>query len=481
MTGNLTMRQKVNAATSERLPCRGTPRRRRRGVTSALAMIFMVLIAALAIGFYSSITTSTAVAQNDQKGSRALVAAESGIQFMRLQFAHVRIPPQTTAAQLLTELRADLAADPQLGGNLGSNTVGLANETISIPAEAGEIILTDPSDRSGFSVKITKVSATGVNRIICTVTGHSGTERAHRTRDVRLNFIRQELPSTILQNAIAAQGKVSIMKGLIGGFGVPDPIANVLSTGTTAPAVAVSGGTLGGDIGVVGSGLVSVTGGSVSGQTDPTTIQNNHVKLVPPPEFPYVDTTLFAPYATNTYTGSGSILQNVRIPAGTNPKFTGGVTVQGILYIESPNQVEFVGNASLAGLVVFENKGTSATNSIKFGGNATVTAVPPDPIFNPLRPITGIAILAPTAAVTTTGSTDSYFKGNVIAGNFNELGSATIMMDAGSIVAMNTGTAATFNGNTVRFMSVGALNPPSMGVKYTARFVPIDGTYAEMD
>lgn len=468
----------LNAATRS-YPMSRRPQR--RGITAAMAMIFMVLIATLAIGFYSTTTTSQSLAQNDQKSARALLAAESGIQFMRLRLAHVRIPPTTSADTLLSELHADLAADVTLKGNLGTQTVGLANDTISIPAEAGGIILTDPSHRSGFSVAITKVNPAGTRRIICTITGHSGTGRYHRTRDLQLNFVREELENILLEKAVAAKGTVTIMKGLLGGSGVPDTIASVMSTKSTSPAVSMSGGSVGGNIGIVAPGLASVTGGSVHGQTDLTTIMDNHVAVIEPPEFPYVDSALFAGYATNTYTGSGSTLQNVRMPAGTNPKFAGNVTIQGILYIESPNVVEFGGNASLAGLIVFENKGTSGTNSIKFGGNATVSPLPPDAIFDPLRSISGIAILAPTATVTTTGNSDSYLKGNVVAGTFNELGSATIRMDQGSILTLDPGNSATFNGNTVRFASTGSSNPPSLGVRYTTKFIPDNGTYAELN
>src|SRR5688572_31399751 len=99
-----------------------------RGITSAIAMIFMVLIGALAIGFYATITTSTAVSQNDQKGARALIAAESGVQFMRLQLARVKIPPTAaTTADMITELHKDLKAALETTGNMGPHTVGLAS------------------------------------------------------------------------------------------------------------------------------------------------------------------------------------------------------------------------------------------------------------------------------------------------------------------------------------------------------------------
>ena len=454
-------------------------RGRRRGITSAIAMIFMVLIGAMAVGFYAMVTTSTAVSHNDQRGAQALIAAESGIQFMRLQLARVKIPPTASSTNdMMFELHKDLKAALETTGNLGAHTVSLVNNVITIPAEAGKTIETDSGTRSGFRVLIE--AKTG--GIVCRCTGYSGVGRYRRDKSVALDFIRQELPSSLLDNAIAAKGTVNIQKGIIGGVSgtSPDTIAKIMSTKTSVPAVSITGGTLGGNVGVVDDAYAQITGGSVAGQTNITTIYANHVKEVEPPEFPVVDTTVFAQYATNTYvSGMASPMQNIRIPANTNPKFSGGVVIQGILYIESPNQVEFSGGSSLAGFLVFENKGTSATNTVKFAGNTTITSLPPDAIFNPLRSITGIAIMAPTASITTTGSTDSYLKGNVFVGQFNELGSATIRMDQGSIVAMDGGTAATFNGQTTRFLSTGKLNPPSIGVRYTAKFVPRDGTYEE--
>ena len=448
-------------------------------------MIFMVVIGLMALGFYATMTTSTKLSENDQKGARALMAAESGIQFMRLNLANVQLPPLTTPDQVLAELFADLKVSTRVLGNLGTNTVGFANGTISIPAEANQLVVTNPSDNSGFTVKITRISPT-MDGIVCTVTGHTGSGRYHRAKTVALDFTRQEIPSSILDNAVAAQGKVTIMKGLIGGSGVPDTIANVLTTKTTAPAFQMSGGTLGGKIGIVKAGTATLSGGSVYGTTNLTTIYNNHVKLSTAPEFPQFDTTVFKPYATSTYVTGMSTLQNARIPAGmgtiASPLIlAGGVSVQGILYVESPNVIQFGGNVTIQGLIVVENKNTSAENSLTFTGSATINPVPAGAMFDAVRQIKGISILAPTTKVTTTGSSDSYFKGNVIVGTFNEMGNATITMDSGSLLAMDTGNAITFNGKDMRFMSTGSLNPPSIGVKYSFKFVPINGTYAEIN
>src|SRR6185295_18101068 len=119
----------------------------------------------------------------------------------------------------------------------------------------------------------------------------------------------------------------------------------IMSEKGTSPALSVSGGTIGGDLNVIGSGLASVTGGSVGGSSNVTDILANHTHVVADPNFPVFDTTVFAGYATTTYGGAtGGTLKNVRIPKNTNPRFTGNATIQGILYIESPNTVTFRGN-----------------------------------------------------------------------------------------------------------------------------------------
>ncbi|MEA2709436.1 MAG: hypothetical protein QOF78_2037 [Phycisphaerales bacterium] len=452
-------------------------------------MIFMVIIGALAIGFYSTITTSTTLAQNDQKGARALIAAESGIQFMRLSLARATIPGGTTTEQLLTELDKDLRINTQLIGNLGAQTVGFANNTISIPAQAGGLIVTDPGDQSGFSVKITPIGG-GTDGIVCTVTGHSGSSaRTHRSKDVRLYFVRRELPSSIFDGAVAANGKITITKGAIGGVpGIsPDTIASITSLKTTSPAFMMTGGTIGGDVNVVGAGLAAISAGSVGGTTNLTSIMKDHVKVVVPPELPFVDTSVLAGYATNTFTGVVAVMNNTRIPANTGTaaaplKFNSDVLIQGILYVESPNIIEFSGNSTLAGIIVFENKGNATVNKITFTGNSSVANLPLDPMFDQVRSIKGLAMLAPTAALTFTGSNDSNLRGNLIVGTFNEKGSANITIDKGSVIAMDPGAnAAVFAGKMLRFTETGKFNQPSIGVKFTSKLIPANGTYLEVN
>ena len=474
--------------------------RRRRGVTSVIAMLFLVLIGTLALGFYTSVTTATALAKNDRRSAKALMAAESGIQFMRNRLANVSIPPNTTAADLLDELEADLLNDEQIANNLlGTPIPPRDGNVLTIP-----FICTDVAEQSGFTVTISDIGAVG--EIVCTVRGQSGDAKtgAVSNKSVRLDFTRKEIESNVFESAIAAQSQFVMRKGSV--TGIPnvssDSIIKLMSAQETYPAIIMYNGKIGsldgGELGTVIpdpdpmeageplDGALQFSQGYVHGSQNPLTIKENYLKLVDKPEFPTVNTDMFVNYATSTYTGgTGGVLRNVRIPAGTNPKFTGNVTIQGILYVESPNVVDFGGNTNMQGFIVFQNAGNSTVNQINATGNFTYGNLPDDTEFDKLRTITGISMLAPTTAVKFSGSVDSQIRGNMILGRFENAGSADIQIEKGSILALDpSGTGYPgihLNGKTVKFASTGADFPPSEGVSYTSRFLPTKGSYLELN
>jgi Tfp pilus assembly protein PilX len=465
-------------------------RRNRRGITAVIAMLFMVLIGTLALGFYATVTTATSLAKNDRRTAKALMAAESGIQFMRNRLAHVTIPPATASGNLLSELEIDLKADDVIAGNLGGVAITRTGNVITIPS-----IATNTAENSGFVVTLTDIGAVG--EIVCTVRGHSGNSTSVSEKGVRLDFTRKPINTSIFDNAVAAKGKFVMTKGGITAVSgvASDSIIKIVSAQKTAGAITMSGGTIGsaagGELGVLidvnADGKADptatvISGGSVHGTTNITTIKNNYVKLVSEPEFPTVDTTQFAAYATNPYVDGATTVKNIRIPANTNPKFNGGVTIQGIMYIESPNIVEFRGNSHMEGFIVFEKANTSAVNLIDARGNFTYGNLPAGAEFDSLRAITGISILAPTASLVMSGSVDSQIRGNMILGNFKNGGSADISIEKGSIITLDTAVdSATFNGKTVKFASTGADNQPPAGVSFTTHFLPTNGSYIELN
>src|SRR6187401_570689 len=94
------------------------PRRRqkppRRGITSTLAMLYLILFSSLAIGFYAAVNTSVQVANNETKGKRTLLAAESGMAFVRHILSNTQIPHGTPADEMWPQMTSQIKA--QLDG-----------------------------------------------------------------------------------------------------------------------------------------------------------------------------------------------------------------------------------------------------------------------------------------------------------------------------------------------------------------------------
>src|SRR2546422_4331735 len=118
---------------------RTSPGLARHGITSMLAMMYLVLFAVMAVGFYASTGTNAQVSHNEQRRYKSLGAAESGMDFMRYQLFQVSIPPSTLDINILTEIYNDLAAQM-------NNTPNMKNMTIVIDGK-GQIQVPSSSDQ----------------------------------------------------------------------------------------------------------------------------------------------------------------------------------------------------------------------------------------------------------------------------------------------------------------------------------------------
>ena len=438
-------------------------------------MLFLVLFASLAVGLYTEVNTNAIVSTNEKNGAISLTAAESGMDFIRYQLSLIKVPPAIPVDQTFSYVADHLQDALEGSGNLGSNTVAVSSSSVSIPANPNAFVKVD-NNGAEFRATLEKVGLA----IRVKTTGRY-INAGSSNRAVQMDYQRTDVPTTVFNFAVASPGKVLMQKGAVTSTtGVAGSIASVMSARASSPAISVSGGTISGDLNITAPGLASVTSGSVGGTTILAQIINQHIHVVQQPEFPYVDTSYFRQFAVNTYS-DGSTLKNMRIPAGTNPKFTGGATIQGILYIESPNTVEFGGNVNLQGFIVFENKNSSAVNVIDMRGNFSQTPLPSGAEFDVLRNIGGVSVLAPTTKVVISGSVDSYLMGNVILGGFNNGGSADWTIDKGSIIALDTTSdAAVFNGKTVKFTATGQYNMPTAGLRYSTYFRPQSSSYDEV-
>jgi hypothetical protein len=206
----------------------------------------------------------------------------------------------------------------------------------------------------------------------------------------------------------------------------------------------------------------------------------NHVKVVSPPEFPTVDTTVFRSLATSTHVPGKARQKNIRVPAGKGADFSAGDVIEGILYIESPNTVTFSGHAEMNGIIVFENKNGPGENKLDFRGNVSPASIPPSKEFDDVRAVApGIAILAPRAAVTMSGSVDATLTGSLIAHQVTLGGSADVAFKNGSLISLGP-QPVVVGGKVLSFTGTGMVLPPKAGISYSGYLKLSPWTYREV-
>ena len=454
-----------------------TSRARAAGMTSVIAMMYLVLISSLAVGFYAATTTATRVANNDAHVTQAQLAAQSGMDFMRRQMAKVSINPHTVPQLAIEDYYPDLQTLLNGTSNLAGQSISRNGNTISIPAGTGTIKL-DSAGNARFRATITDWAGD----IVVKVDGYYGSTESTLTRAISMDFTRKQRTSTIFDYAVASKGQILMQKGQVT---TVDPSksaqATMMSALPSGNAITVSGGLVGGDLSLLDTANIVVSGGSVGGSSVVSNILSDHVAyLDEAPEFPTVDPTIYKKYAVNDWKDKGKVQKNILVKAGTNPKFNANDTVQGIMYIESPNQVTFNGNFKMQGFIVMET-GASATDLLDFKGNLTQSPVPNGAEFDTLRATSGISIMAPNASVSMSGSTDSILRGSVLVKDFNFKGSADIQIDQGTLMIFKeAANAAVFNGKTVKFTATGAGNAPTPTVSYSSYYAPDPATYQEL-
>ena len=458
---------------------RHTPR---RGVTAVLAMVYLLLFSTLAIGFYAATSTSVQIVHNEQHTVQALLAAESGLEFLGYQIGQIVVPPTTTPSQLFGFVASKLRSQLENTGNVSK--IKINADTIDVPEPGRWVQL--PNGKGEFRAVVFHAG----EKLRVRVYGRYNSAQSQRA--VQMSFGLAERASDIFNFGVASKGAITT-----GGSsrirGATDPAkGSVLSTSMSAATpVSIGGQEISGDISIANpTGTVYVAPGtSVGGTTDPALIASDHIHVgVAAPEFPYVDTNVFLPFVKNTYSG-GNYLENVRIPANTNPTFS-GATINGIVYIEQPNVVSFKGNTTINGIVVVDSTvraGTPSSNLLDFGGNITANSVATltasqVPSLNAtelteIQKLTGAFVLAPNFTTTFTGSF-GMVSGSIIGDRISMTGNAggTVM---GSVIA-TTGGSLTLNGNSeIIIASTGTTDYPP-GVRFSEEYHPLGDTYEEV-
>jgi Tfp pilus assembly protein PilX len=451
----------------------------RRGITSVIAMLYLTIFSMLAIGFYSSVTTQVQVSYNDMNINAAQAAAESGMQFIRYQLSALNVAHNTPSDQLFNQVYIQLATAMNATGNLGTDTVGLSGSSINIPATTGHMINLDNAG-AGFFASITQSGQV----LVVKVTGQARSGQIQRA--IQMNYGIAQRASSIFNYGVASRGSIN-MNGNTKILGASDPTKGSVLAATMLPVTALTmngNQQISGDASFVNPNAVTSFAGnsSIAGYTPASGNFAAHIhKGVDNPTFPQVDTSAFLPYCTNTYS-SGKTLVNCILPPG-NWSFAGNITIQGILYIQTPSIVSFTGNTTIQGCIVVENnpKGTPATNKLSFTGNVSASGIETLPVSTTF-PAGEVALknaflLAPNFTTSFTGNFGT-IGGSIIADSLSYTGNAGGTVN-GSVIGLGD-TQMSMNGNAdIIINSSGTAQYPS-GVFFGNQYVPLPDTYQEV-
>lgn len=367
--------------------------RHRSGVVYILALMLLALCTTLGVTFSMSANLQLQAAANQGRILNARMSAEGGLDYI-CYLLRGEVVSAGSDEELLESI-ADLLRSALEGpGKLPDGSITCDGQTVAVPPFS----YTGASGSFSVAVAIMPDSMVGL-----TVTGLCGAAR----RLAGLRMAVQGGGGASFAHGIITNGPLRVAgNGKIRGANDPSE-AQVYSATTENLVFDLSGNSyIEGDVFATNpNGTYSLTGNSkIAGcrGNDPELPDHAHMGA-PPFDIPEVDGSPFEPFATNIVDGNRSgnySLSNIRIPAGTNPRFSGNYTISGVIYIETPNIVTFTGNTTIKGVIVTEDAGDEAynANKIEFQGNTTLNGVdslPDLPEYTALKDLPGSLILAP--------------------------------------------------------------------------------------
>jgi len=447
-------------------------------------MIYLVLFASLAVGFYAATSTGVQVVGNEHRASRAMLASESGMQFIRFELASLNIPHDTQPDDLFATVFQQLRSHLEATGNLGSQTISLAGDTINIPSAADQSI--PLPDGSRFRCTIAQAGQLLRVKVV------GWADAPDLRRAIQMDYAVARRASAIFNYGVASRSPIT-MNGNVSILGRVDPAqGSVLSTASVAaPLTMIGTAQISGDVSFTNpAAWPSVSGSSkIAGSSDPAVWAQHVHSGVTEPDFPTIDVSAFWPYVLkadgtpNYYAPSmGKNLVNVVLPPGSY-SFSGGATVKGILFIQTPCDIKFNGNCTIQGAIVVQNQptGSVASNVLDFRGTVAYSGVetlPPSAQFPAgLRALTGSAILAPNFTLKFGGNFGT-IGGSIIASKVEFSGNAGGTV-RGTLINLDN-TSLTLSGNSdIYIESQGTTQYPA-GVFFGSNYVPLPDTYQEV-
>ena len=481
---------------------------RRRGLASLMAMLYLVVFAALALGFYAQTNMSVQVSNNERRSKESLAAAEAGLQFIRYQLSRITIPmqpvgmPQLTDSQVFEEVGMDLQAaisevpvsDIIYDTNpLNDATEGVDPPRIEIPADPTAYIAVT---EQGPWFRCT-LEQSGRDMIVTTVGKSANGNTNSGGRAIQVRFKAKEWPNKVFDYGLASPGPVNVTVAKLMVAGTPAQQAGILSTytGGTPVTIGNASSTALEPTGIAGNiilmqgapapsyvGANYTVGGLKTAATINAAIDSN--RLTEAPEWPTPDVSVFTSYATTKYTGGSGVFDNIYLDPLTTPSvtFDQTSTIRGVLYVKKGVTLAFTGGVNLQCVIVGEPKGPMGVNdTIKFSGNGVakkpLSTLPNEPKFAGLHELTGIFILAPKWDVSFAGSFVSA-AGSIVAEKITFTGNSPATI-AGSLVNLGPYPLNITGSSALTLSDPGLEQIP--GVRFTERFAPKKGSYKEVN
>ena len=456
-------------------------RRKRRGAALVVSMIFLMIFAALATAMVSMSGTSLQLADNQHQANYALASAESGLEIMRYYLAGATISgsvaPQGRLQSIAGSLQSALTA------------AGASNISAIYDSAAGAInvaaVTLDSQGNRNFAATITYGG--DFDTLQMDVTGNA----QQFTRRIRTDYNFTNAPSGAFDFGVATKGPLQITGNarLLGLNNAGEANVYIQSDNSFQALDMTGNATIQGDVSIVNAlASVSLTGNCQIGGESGQDAVDNHVLIgAPLVELPVAEPNTFEPYAANlvdssTATNGNRTFENIRIAAGTNPTFSGNITINGVVYIESPNVVSFSGNTTLTGVVVAEGnlQSPNPSDSINFTGNLTSRCagqLPAGAAFDGLRDKTDTFVLAPGFALNFSGNFNT-INGAMAASGVSFTGNAGGVV-TNSVINYSDNTMTLTGNANLRFdRSAGPINPAGFEAMQALEFQA--ASYAEM-
>lgn len=427
---------------------------RRTGVVSVLAVILLAVFSGISVAMVAMTNSSVQQSANHARIQSARFQADSGLGICMRNIAQARISPNSSQQQMLDELAAQVASIFQ--PLIGSQSVMYDGQTITIPQA------TLGGDGRYFTATIQMPDA---DKIRIRVTGHEGAVSRRVTMDCHLKAVR----SRIFDFGLACNSRISIKGEILDAAELLG--ADILSaTYSDDHAVMLGSKTvIEGEIHISNPNGYATWGNHVTVAGTTHNIADHIHPGIGPVHFPRPDISEWEQMNLNVLPQQypqGTTFENIRIPANTKTTFAAHTTINGVLFIEAPNDIHFAGNCTINGVVITQDaKDTGSSSSLKFSGNVHTNGVD------------GTFLLAPGFDVTMSGNA-SGINGCMAAESFKLSGNAggTIigtMINYGDDLFEMTGNSKL----TIRRTPKGHL---PKGFYHAAMFVPDIDTYSEL-